>query len=260
MPNTLKSNIAQHILGPNELRRFDTDRAREDSSTKDAADAWRKSRKPSRSHSEPVDHGSFPRSPDECMPLPLPPRRHGTGSRDRSAPERSPSPILPLFSTEGVVNNFSSPSLPLPEFGQAPPRPKRSSRRKPTSIELPPASISSSVALHSPMTPRTPRPIPKAAIDAQRLSTSTVNHASAGQQTSPTPSSSATSPSSTVSSHRSPLTFRELESPRPAWSEKEKADKWDDLLERSARAGGTLHIGEPGLLSENMRLSEYSEG
>ena len=51
--------------------------------------------------------------------------------------------------------------------------------------------------------------------------------------------------------------FREMESPRHAWTEQEKQDKWEALLERSARAGGTLHIGETGLLSDNIRLSKY---
>jgi hypothetical protein len=42
------------------------------------------------------------------------------------------------------------------------------------------------------------------------------------------------------------FTFRELEDsagPRKyALTEEEKAEKWDDLMERSARAGGTLHL------------------
>ncbi|KAF8812899.1 hypothetical protein BYT27DRAFT_7085898 [Phlegmacium glaucopus] len=31
-------------------------------------------------------------------------------------------------------------------------------------------------------------------------------------------------------------------SPRPPLTDQEKADKWNDLLARSARAGGTLHL------------------
>ena len=61
------------------------------------------------------------------------------------------------------------------------------------------------------------------------------------------------------SSVRSPLRFREMESTRSRLTEQEKAAKWDDLLERSDRAGGTLHLGETGLMSDNYRLSEYSE-
>jgi len=56
---------------------------------------------------------------------------------------------------------------------------------------------------------------------------------------------------------KTPLTFRPLDdsSRKPPLSEKEKADIWDDLLERSAQAGGTLHIGGGGLMSDDMRLS-----
>ena len=61
------------------------------------------------------------------------------------------------------------------------------------------------------------------------------------------------------SSVRSPLRFREMESARSRLTEQETAAKWDDLLERSDRAGGTLHLGETGLMSDNYRLSEYSE-
>ena len=52
---------------------------------------------------------------------------------------------------------------------------------------------------------------------------------------------------------------REMETPRTALSEKEKAAKWDDLLEKSARAGGTLHLGETGLMSDQLRYSVVSE-
>ncbi|KAJ3775587.1 hypothetical protein FB446DRAFT_724721 [Lentinula raphanica] len=47
-----------------------------------------------------------------------------------------------------------------------------------------------------------------------------------------------------------------------ALSDKEKDDKWDDLLERSKRAGGTLHLngGLDGLASDRMGFSaNYSE-
>ena len=45
-------------------------------------------------------------------------------------------------------------------------------------------------------------------------------------------------------------------------SEQEKDALWDDLLERSAKAGGTLHYGAEGaaLLSDNVRFSTVSAG
>jgi hypothetical protein len=53
-------------------------------------------------------------------------------------------------------------------------------------------------------------------------------------------------------------TFRELGGARgQAWTSQEKEDKWDDLLERSARAGGTLHlgVGSTHLASDDIRFS-----
>lgn len=67
-----------------------------------------------------------------------------------------------------------------------------------------------------------------------------------------------------LSSHsRSPLRFREMGSgegggDKKALTEKEKADRWDDLLEKSDRAGGTIHIGNAKLLSDSLRFSDYS--
>ena len=63
---------------------------------------------------------------------------------------------------------------------------------------------------------------------------------------------------------RSPLKFREITSgeggvkDRRALTEKEKADKWEDLLEMSDRAGGTIHIGNATLPSDSLRFSDYS--
>lgn len=65
-----------------------------------------------------------------------------------------------------------------------------------------------------------------------------------------------------TSSHTSTqLTFRELDAPRRApLSEREKADIWNDLLARSDKAGGTLHInGAAELMSDSMRFSTHSE-
>ena len=60
---------------------------------------------------------------------------------------------------------------------------------------------------------------------------------------------------------RRQCTFRELDAPCKApLTQREKADIWNDLLARSDKAGGTLHInGAAELLSDNMRFSTYSE-
>jgi len=76
-------------------------------------------------------------------------------------------------------------------------------------------------------------------------------------------SNSLTSPSKDtldVSQLRSAINYRELDAPRrPPLTEREKAEIWDDLLERSAQAGGTLHLGGSVLESDNLRFSGYSE-
>lgn len=54
------------------------------------------------------------------------------------------------------------------------------------------------------------------------------------------------------------MTFRELGgTQRQAWTSQEKEDKWDDLLKKSAQAGGTLHLDAEGagLPSDNIRFS-----
>ncbi|KAJ8474404.1 hypothetical protein ONZ51_g7225 [Trametes cubensis] len=231
-------NVGQYILPPGELSRMT--KTTPDGSSSHPSN---KRTRASRSHSAPTEeppHGS----PDD-MPvpsLPLPPRRathEGTASS-------------PLSSSFGGDDTYNPP--PLAEFGmkEPPPRPKRSARRAaaPAHVELPPRSQSMSASL--PRSPVTPRGPPAVRVDvnlARRPSTGALSYASTARQVSATTTSS-NSPSSAASQKRSPLMFRELESPRQKLSEQEKAAKWEDLLERSARAGGTLHIGESGLMSE----------
>ncbi|KAF8433283.1 hypothetical protein L210DRAFT_924639 [Boletus edulis BED1] len=64
-----------------------------------------------------------------------------------------------------------------------------------------------------------------------------------------------------LASPRTQTLFRKLDAPRrPPLSEREKTDIWNDLLARSDKAGGTLHInGAAELMSDSMRLSTYSE-
>ena len=72
-------------------------------------------------------------------------------------------------------------------------------------------------------------------------------------------------PSSSSIHSRSTLKFREMgegegSRNRGAWTEEEKAERWEDLLEKSDRAGGTIHIGNANtkLLSDSLRFSDYS--
>ncbi|KAH9010880.1 hypothetical protein EDB85DRAFT_2160542 [Lactarius pseudohatsudake] len=53
------------------------------------------------------------------------------------------------------------------------------------------------------------------------------------------------------------VNFYNIGPPLLAWTSQEKEDKWDDLLEKSAQAGGTLHLDTEsvGLPSDNLRFS-----
>ncbi|KZT07508.1 uncharacterized protein LAESUDRAFT_713601 [Laetiporus sulphureus 93-53] len=251
-PSTPKSKLGQYVIPEHMLSRLQSAGSKENE---------RRKRRPSRSHSEP-DHRRFPSTPDEEVPsLPLPSRHRGAGSQDVEMPERSPSPQMPSFSTHDPVNNFIS--TPLAASGSGPPPlPRRNPRRKPASIELTISDKVANVSPNPPLTPRTPRAHTQIFVDAEplsRTSTSTARNASPTTQTSLSPSSTSLSPSTASSHNQSPLTFREIESPRHVWTEQEKADKWEDLLQRSERAGGTLHIGESHLLSDKMRLSQCSD-
>ncbi|KAG1719934.1 hypothetical protein EDB19DRAFT_609744 [Suillus lakei] len=90
---------------------------------------------------------------------------------------------------------------------------------------------------------------------------STLSEASTAKMRPWSRSSTSTSKDASSSQLRSAVNYRELNAPRrPPLTEREKADIWDDLLERSAQAGGTLHLGGGGELeSDNLRFSGYSE-
>lgn len=184
---------------------------------------------------------------DSSIPsLPLPPRRATTGA--------ACSPISTSFDVDETLASatLSHAAVPPPlgEFGlkEPPPRPKRSTRRAaPPNVEVPARSQSMSTAV--PSTPQTPRGPPQVRVDItllRRPSTGALSYTASRQAsaTSPHPPLPVSAPTSAVSQKRSPLNFRELESPRRVLTEQEKADKWEDLLERSAAAGGTLHLGQ----------------
>ena len=50
------------------------------------------------------------------------------------------------------------------------------------------------------------------------------------------------------------IRFRELKDGfnKKTWTDQEKVDKWNDLLDRSEKAGGTLYVGVGGLLSDRL--------
>ena len=260
-------------------------------------------------------------SASDFTALPTPPRHHYRSNphviyhqqNDSSTAvgSVSSSPTIPMFSNQDVVNQFhltkgsggdtpgslnsslsrsigaSSNESGVVVAVQPPPRPKRSSKRKPLVMSQHVVTRASedhgrdsrdshrSKEVFPPMSSSYPR---ERTLDA---SSKLGDHSGGGRscgtfgsyqsmglvelvKTSQDSCSSRenVTPSSSIHS-RSPLKFRELgtgEEPkeRKVWTEKEKAERWDDLLEESDRVGGTIHIGNPKLLSDTLRFSDYS--
>lgn len=284
--------IAQHILSPSELYRVNKETEGLPTTPTPTAPP-RKIRKSGRSRSVPANETEIVTPVDDPRPsLPHPPRRAATLGGSKNGGSAPPSPTNPTSGNSAeAMNNFKLPArvtLSMSEFGVkpqvanvntdvagatttittvvgdgvlAPPRPKRSSRRNPPPPELT-TSPSSPLGPTSPPMPATPKTpmlpsLPSLHVDFFHSRRKSVSSASIR---SPSSAKGLTGMSTPMS--RSPLTFREMESPRHVWTEKEKADKWDDLLERSDKAGGTLHIGGEvggGLMSDNLRYSIISD-
>lgn len=192
----------------------------------------------------------------------------------------------------GISRSLTSPSTPQSptmssdEFGlvslvQPPPRPRRSDRRKPLVVDQLITTRASSDRDGSHRR-KAPPSISESLPRERTLGLSSgpdggeggsygtfgnsqskglVEFVKTSRDSSPSPEDLTFSPS--IHS-RSPLRFREVGSEegggkdRKVLTEKEKADRWHDLLERSDRAGGTIHIGNAKLPSDSLRFSEYS--
>lgn len=227
-------------------------------------DDLQRPRQRSRSRTRSLGGEDAPRPVSDIRPSLPPPRRSNTaGSKHGHDIESDPpSPLIPAFETSEPTNHFASMtssrySLPTSEFGvlnEGTQRPRRSSRRKPPPFDLSPQPVSTQ---GTPRTPRSPN-VPSINVDVHSIDRKSI----AGSMQSTIhdrDTSHSASPSSATASHfRSPLRFREIDSPRVQLSEREKAAKWDDLLMRSEQAGGTLHLGDTGLMSDNVRFSDYS--
>jgi len=259
-------------------------------------------------------------STSDFVALPTPPRHHYKSNphaiyhqSNDSNPivgSVSTSPTIPMFSTEDVVNQFrpvngndgNMPRSPNPTQRsqsagttsnrvaitiQPPPRPQRSSKRKPLTMDQLVAARASQDherdgrdRYRDQGAPPPASPLhPKERIlgvspefgdrDGGGRSCGTFGSSqSMGLvelvKTSQDSSRENLRPS-TSSHSRSPLLkFREMggeeggKKDKKALTEKEKVDKWDDLLEQSDRAGGTIHIGNTKLPSDSLRFSDYS--
>lgn len=256
LPNT----IGQNILPPSELYKLNKG---------DLDHVPKSTRSNIRGRTRSMGAESAPAPGDEPRPSLPPPRRHETHPKmPWQISSTPPSPLIPTFNTDDPVNNFmtssaslSRLSLPTSEFGvpddvSTPPRPRRSSRRRPPPAELVSPTPSTPVSATTHITPRTPRSpnLPSINVSVCRASMGGGSPRSAAMD------GWSNSPSSSGShATRSPIRFRELESPRVHLTDREKAARWDDLLQRSDEAGGTLHLGESGLMSDNLRFSQYSD-
>jgi hypothetical protein len=208
-----------------------------------------------RSHSSRSSFSSVVATSPPPPPVPIPihsPVARSSSLRNRLRKKNDPSssePDIPTFSISDVVNNFVTrrPSLARHQRRHAP---ARSLPR----IEPPPIEEVSGALL------RRAGSEARSTTRRHRRFDPILSPVSSGQNRDSQGSDSTLRPlaSAAGSGTAGQCTFRELGSARgQAWSSQEKEDKWDDLLERSARAGGTLHlgVGSTHLASDDIRFS-----
>ena len=205
-----------------------------------------------RSHSSRSSFSSVVATSPPQPPVPIhsPMRSPSLQNRLRKKNDTSsPTPEIPTFSISDVVNNFVSrrPSLARHQRRHVP---ARSLPR----IEPPPTGEVSGALL------RRAGSEARSTTRRHRRFDPILSPVSSGQNRDSQGSDSTLRPAgrSDVGGLAGQCTFRELGSARgQAWTSQEKEDKWDDLLERSARAGGTLHlgVGSTHLASDDIRFS-----
>lgn len=207
-----------------------------------------------RSHSSRSSFSSVIATSPPPPPVPIRSPARSLSLQNRRRRKNDPlssSPDIPTFSISDVVNNFVSrrPSLARHQRRHAP---TRSLPR----IEPPPTGEISGALLRRAGTET------RSTTRRHRRFDPILAPVSSGQNRDSQGSDSTLRPSAPARSDMGSLagqcTFRELGSARgQAWTPKEKEDKWDDLLERSARAGGTLHlgVGSTHLASDDIRFS-----
>jgi hypothetical protein len=240
-PPVPQTFVPKHIIPPHELYL----QAEEMYSAKTPRDDWNMSPK-RHIHSLPVPPRRFPDISTKVI----------SGCSPEDPP---PSPPIPTFTTDEAVNNFPakgnasrSSSSPLrvqiqvvhPTDGSPPPRPSKS-----PSPDYQTTSGSRSVLAHRETSPKEELSLGG---DTRTLR-SRVSSRSDASTIRQRPRSNSYGASSATAAAAS---FRAVESgPRPSLSEREKTARWDDLLERSEKAGGTLHLGlGEGLASDQISI------
>jgi len=217
-----------------------------------------------------MDRWTMARTPSaELLSLPVPPRKakpakpesktespveepNGRGRQSLTPSGNSKaSPIAPSPTNSSPVASIISANATVP-----PPRPMRSSQR-------PPPPVSASVDGHA--TRRNEIPFPVGRKSESSVPTDSVSHRNSSHSTTSTvrlgrhmhkrsssfDGGTLSASVLSLSTHRSGspsstmMKFRELNPDlgRHVLTEQEKAAKWDDLLRKSDKAGGTLHIG-----------------
>ncbi|GLB43101.1 hypothetical protein LshimejAT787_1300020 [Lyophyllum shimeji] len=207
------------------------------------------------------------------------PRRTSTDTkRSRPSPssQSASGPVSPGSSSHHPVHHHPRQlkELQIQSAHEPPPRPSRSTQRPPppSGTKSMPTSPTKSPAHASvpPLASVVPASVgstSNSGANPNRRSTGGHSTASTATITNLRRRSSSYLTMTPPSSPPRTMTFREIGSDGPSivLSEQEKAKRWDDLLERSARAGGTLHLdiggrsGEHGLRSDRLRFSEISE-
>lgn len=259
--------IPQHIVSPSELRRLELDfdaEAKHKTGIKPpklvtsfqatnhatSSDDWMIVQSP---QDEPLSLGPFRRH----QRRPPPPDEHGRVS-----------PIIPEFSTAEPINTFTSrkataaskektpaPSISPTTVPLPPPRPLKSPRRPSPSVSASSSPVVSPVGA-APVS-RIPRSLSETESSTQTRRKSALTSVPGISTTNSTSPSSSSSPITPRSSARSRMTFREMSEQKHALTEKERNEMWQDLLERSDRAGGTLHLAgaTETLPSDELRFS-----
>lgn len=182
------------------------------------------------------------------------------------------SPTIPTFSTEFSVNSFRPRRASADHIPQLPDQVRRSIGVKPSThshlngFSTPrKLSESSDTSDYEDIENINSRSVvfPELSQSTRRSGQqSPMRKSSASQVSDDSPygtpqRTSAGSLSSANTVTASPMMFRDIKESRQVWSEQEKVDKWDDLLLRSAKAGGTLHVGLEKLLSDEISLSSF---
>jgi hypothetical protein len=161
--------------------------------------------------------------------LPHPPRRlpvpNSSRERQYSNNRLSQTPSIPEFSTAAPINTFAA--------------------RKPPPVDK--ARVENVLSSLEPAASRRMSSAPDDTLGRKMSITSGTARQKRLEQR------------STSLPRAEPLTFRGMsEKAAQALTEKEKADRWDDLLQRSDRAGGTIHLGTSEQLPSDEVSLRYS--